>query len=252
MKQGFAWSVALVLALGGQAHGQGKVYTVGKDGVKIEGEVDGTDNKVNIRPDATKDESHPLPAKMYSVKLKAGTNFRMRMESTDFDSVLVVQDPDGKQVSWDDDSGGGLNSQLDFQPAKDGTYKVYAASLKGQGKFTLTVRQAEAPKAAEVGKGLRATGKLGGNMKLAIHLVRLVEGKTYQIDMKSADAKALDPFLALINPGGQHVAHDDDSGGDLNARLVFRAPLTGTYRIVATSFMGRGNGDYTLEVREKE
>src|SRR5260370_28044109 len=65
----------------------------------------------------------------------------MGMMSEDPDAFLVVQDAGGKQLVFDDDSGGNLNAKLDFTPPADGTYKVFAASLKGTGKFVLTVRQ---------------------------------------------------------------------------------------------------------------
>ena len=43
---------------------------------------------------------------------------------------------------------------------------------------------------------------------------------------------------------------DDDDGGELNARITFRADQDGTYRIHATSFCNRGVGVFTLTVRE--
>ena len=73
------------------------------------------------------------------------------MDSKEIDSVLVVQNEAGRQLAWDDDSGGGLNSLLTLDVLKDGTYKVYAASLKGFGNFTLKVQEAGAITRREVG-----------------------------------------------------------------------------------------------------
>ena len=56
-----------------------------------------------------------------------------------------------------------------------------------------------------------------------------------------------DPFLGLVDPGGQTVATDDDSGSGLNASIVGELPVGGTYTIVASTFDG-GNGSYTLGV----
>ena len=81
--------------------------------------------------------------------------------------------------------------------------------------------------------------------------MKLAEGKTYVIDMTSPDQKALDPYLRLQDAAGKQLAFDDDSGGGLNARITFRAPATGTYRIVATSFANAGRGEFTLMVREQ-
>jgi thiol-disulfide isomerase/thioredoxin len=76
--------------------------------------------------------------------------------------------------------------------------------------------------------------------------VKLMEGKTYQIDMKSKD---VDSFLRLEDPAGQQVAEDDDSGGFPDARIVYKAAKTGDYKIVATTF-GGGTGKFTLTVVE--
>jgi serine protease Do len=265
MHRTVAWPAALALALAcltGRAHGQAdKVYSVGKDGLKIEGTVEATDKKVEIE---VKDKRGSLPAKLYPVKLTGGVKYRILMSSDALDAFLVLQDAAGKQLAFDDDSGGGskgLDAQIDFTAPKDGTYKIYAAALQGTGKFILTVRptggdkkeKEGAGKVQEVGKdGLRITGKLGEGVKERVYQVKLVEGKTYVIDMISADQKSLDPYLRLLDATGKKLEEDDDGGEGLNARITFRATATGTYQIVATSFGGRGLGEFTLEVRAKE
>jgi hypothetical protein len=254
---------------GGGKPAEGKVYTIGKDGLKIEGKVEATDKRVNVRPPNI-DKDFPMPAKLYQVKMNAGTKYEIIMRSDDFDSFLVIQDAGGKQLAFDDDSGKGntgLDAKLDFAPQAGGTYKVFAASLKGTGKFILTIRtqggggaeKKEEKKEETKGDGVREVGKDGlsfkGTLDAAnknrVYQVKLVEGKTYVIDMTSPDTKALDPFLRLQDATGKQLAQDDDSGGGLNARIIFRAPATGTYRIVATSFLDAGRGEFNLTVREQ-
>lgn len=70
--------------------------------------------------------------------------------------------------------------------------------------------------------------------------------------MTSPDTKTLDPYLFLKDANGKVLAEDDDSGGFPNARITFTATKTGTYHIVASSFEGRGNGEFTLIMRENE
>jgi len=102
----------------------------------------------------------------------------------------------------------------------------------------------------EVGAGLELMGQLNAQTPTLAYQVRFVAGKTYLIDMVSPDQKALDPYLFLHDAAGKKLAEDDDSGGGLNARIVFRAEKDGTYRIRATTF-NAGRGAFTLAVREQ-
>jgi len=70
-------------------------------------------------------------------------------------------------------------------------------------------------------------------------------GQTYTLDLTSP----WDKYLRLENARGEQLAQDDDSGGNLNARIVFRAPEDGWYRIIVTSYAPRASGNYTLRVR---
>jgi hypothetical protein len=82
--------------------------------------------------------------------------------------------------------------------------------------------------------------------------INLTAGKTYQIDMRS---EVIDPYLRLEDPDGTEVAHDDDGGGDLNARIVYSCPQSGAYRVIATTFTSKSfrgrqpTGPFTLTVR---
>jgi hypothetical protein len=80
-----------------------------------------------------------------------------------------------------------------------------------------------------------------------IYLVKLQAGKTYQIDHQS---RAFDAYLRLENAQGAQLAADDDGGGNLDARIVFRCPADGTYRIIATSLAG-GTGEFVLTIQQK-
>jgi thiol-disulfide isomerase/thioredoxin len=72
--------------------------------------------------------------------------------------------------------------------------------------------------------------------------VKFEAGKTYRIDMIS---KEVDSFLRLLNPDGNEVASDDDSGGQRNARIVYKVDQAGDYKIIATTF-GQPTGPFKL------
>lgn len=80
--------------------------------------------------------------------------------------------------------------------------------------------------------------------------VRLAAGKTYVIDLKKTPGSMLDPFLRLETAKGVPLAQDDDSGGQLDARIVYRPTVAGTFRIVVTSFAPNQLGEYLLSLSE--
>jgi WD40 repeat protein len=197
----------------------------------------------------------------------------------------VAFSPDGKNLV----SGGGFGDQLGEVKIWDAATGQERASLKGNLEMAVSVafsedgrtvaactqdhrlvlwdlsdeRESEIKvhevgkdqiKVHEVGKGLQIDGKLERGKGSIIYHVRMREGKTYVIDMLTADpdSLALDPFLRLLNAFGKVLAEDDDGGEGLNARITFRAPATGIYQIEATSDDGRGVGNFVLKVKEKQ
>lgn len=78
------------------------------------------------------------------------------------------------------------------------------------------------------------------------------EGDFVSINMTAvADDFSLDPYLEIIAPDGTTLDQDDDSGGNFNAFIeLLRIPTTGTYVIIATSFGGSNQGDYTLSLTQ--
>ncbi len=76
--------------------------------------------------------------------------------------------------------------------------------------------------------------------------VTLQAGTTYTIDLASDD---FDSYLLLVDRNGRVLAEDDDSGGGLDARIVWRPRVTGTYTIIVTTFNPGERGEYSLTVR---
>jgi S1-C subfamily serine protease len=79
----------------------------------------------------------------------------------------------------------------------------------------------------------------------------LVPTSCYTIDMTGGDPKKpFDPFLRLEESTGKDLTEDDDGGGNMNARIVFRPERAGTYRIVASTFDPKQTGPFKLSIRE--
>jgi non-specific serine/threonine protein kinase/serine/threonine-protein kinase len=126
---------------------------------------------------------------------------------------------------------------------QDEARKWTAVVLTLEGKLIETVHNVE--------KELTFKGELETATPALIYRVRLRAGVTYVMDMVSPDPKALDPYLVLQDADRKTLAEDDDPVGNLNARITFRAPADGIYRLRATSF-GAGRGPFTLTVRAKD
>jgi S1-C subfamily serine protease len=70
-------------------------------------------------------------------------------------------------------------------------------------------------------------------------------GQQIEIDMTSSE---VDPYLILLGPDGQDLAHDDDGGGGSNARLVTALPADGIYTVLANSYRAGETGHYNIRL----
>ena len=72
-------------------------------------------------------------------------------------------------------------------------------------------------------------------------------GQRLVVAMLSGD---VDAYLRVVQPDGNIVALDDDSGGGTDARVEFEVPATGDYLIVATTFSSGEQGSYQIHLYE--
>src|SRR5262249_20257828 len=67
--------------------------------------------------------------KTHPVKLAAGKVYQIDLKSTDFDAFLRLESADGKELAYDDDSGGGSTGQdarIVYAAKQDGDYRIIA------------------------------------------------------------------------------------------------------------------------------
>jgi hypothetical protein len=213
-----------------------------------------------LKSEDSKDRGRQQPCKVFTVELENGRGYRIDMTSKEIDSYLRLEDPAGKELAKDDDSGGLLNARINFQCRTAGAYRIVCTTFGGgTGSFVLTVREIANAKAVALNlkdgvatidgtlAGSDATDAVRTASASKTFTIRLAKGKSYRIDMRSKD---VDPYLRIEDSAGKELAHDDDSGGDRNARIEFACPEAGEYRILATTYRG-GTGRFTLTVNEK-
>jgi peroxiredoxin len=83
------------------------------------------------------------------------------------------------------------------------------------------------------------------NTPCKIHVVSLKKGQGYTIDMIGM---GFDAYLRLEDNAGKQLAEDDDSGGNLNAQIIFNCTKDGDYKIYCTC-VGNGSGKYILIIK---
>ena len=81
----------------------------------------------------------------YHVRITRGQRVQVAMNSDEFDTYLMVAQPDGSEAAQNDDCPeppGTLNSCVDFVAPTSGRYRVIANAYdaSGRGAYTLTIR----------------------------------------------------------------------------------------------------------------
>lgn len=222
-----------------------------------------------VRPDGSY-------ADTYVYNGRAGEQITVTLRSSAFDAWLVVDDPNGPMREHDDDSAGGLNSQLTVTLPHNGQYLIVANSVDegATGQYSLSVesgggRVAEQDDDATGGGGgdlddidLSRAPRIATGQTLSGVLTRndfLRSDNTYAdpyvyygrageqitVTMRSS---AFDSWLVVQEPGGSLNEHDDDSGGGNDSQLTLTLPRTGRYLIAANSVGQRATGAYTISV----
>jgi hypothetical protein len=195
------------------------------------------------------------PEQVHLLKLQGGQAYAIELGGADPKAHLLIQDQGGRPINYD-------FAHKIFKPAQDGTYRFQVTTQPGiAGKYLLGVKplaidQILPPGVHLVGPGgLAITDSLNQNdpndkvrgTPCKIFQVKFDAGKTYTIDMMS---RQMDSYLRLEDANGRPLAEDDDSGGNLNARIRFPAVEEGVYRIITTT-CGGGFGGFTMKVVEQ-
>jgi hypothetical protein len=184
----------------------------------------------------------------------------MNAQNDSFDTYLELNGPDGRQLTYDDDGGGNLNSLIsNFRLPATGTYTILAHgySDSASGAYTISLsRGVEIPTPIPGTQTPTGGGTIGIGSAVSGYLVEGGEdqwtfsgtaGVSVTIRMSSTE---LDSYLELYDPGGALLTEDDDGAGYPNAQIAGSVlPTTGTYRIVARSFGHYGSGGYTLSLQ---
>ena len=209
----------------------------------------------------------------YLLTVRGGERVRIAMQSTEFDTYILVRGP-GVSEDNDDAPGQGTNSEVTLTFPQAGQYTIGATSYApGEtGRYALQVLPAGAaapqpvqPQAQQVQQvqqgaasapgrqAIRAGQQVTGSLAAGDGQIQSGEyadiyefdgaaGQQVRITMQSSQ---FDTYLMLR---GQGVVQDNDDapGQGTNSELVYTLPAAGRYAIYATSYQPGETGQYTL------
>lgn len=203
----------------------------------------------------------------YGFSLAEGERAQFIGRSDDFDTFLVVAQPDGAGgyafLTYDDDGlgDGTTNSRLIFTAEETGEYELWVMPYDpaGLGSYTLESRAlGPSPEPRPIGLGDGVEGRLEEGdgitwegMNFDGFTFEGVAGQRVRIEMRSQD---FDTYLLL----GQHtpeglisIGEDDDGLGEgTDSRLSYTLPEAGTYEVWATSYAAAETGAYSLSMTD--
>ena len=170
------------------------------------------------------------------------------------DSYLELRDSDGRELASNDDHGDSPASRIVWKAPESGDYYLLVRGYgSGTGSYTLTVAHTtivddhgddvDSATTAAVGAPVEGVVDYAGDVDYFRFTAE--EGQLYQIDV--ALGTLGDSRLELQNSDGWGLAYNDDHGGSSASRIVWEAPASGNYYLVASGF-GAATGSYTLTV----
>lgn len=195
---------------------------------------------------------HEATADGFQLSVPTPTGLSIDLSSTAFHGLVVVTDADLNVLWWDADHEGDGHTQIRRRfPA--GEYLVWISGLdpSSSGAYELSLAEVEivlCPVVGDLEPGQAASGTLsGGDCEVDggysdPWLLSLAAETTVRLDLTSGQ---FDAFLIVEDEQGNVINWDDDSGGELNARLVHTF-AAGEYRVVATSWAPGETGSYQL------
>ncbi|MGE0740107.1 MAG: pre-peptidase C-terminal domain-containing protein [Hyphomonadaceae bacterium] len=192
-----------------------------------------------------------------------GQRVTIDMQSSQFDTYLILTAPNGEQQDNDDVSEGNVNSRIEVILPEDGEYGVHATSYQpGEtGAYSLNISIADdsgraIAEAPEAGGGLRLNRTTSGRLENGDQTLRSGEfadtytfrgqaGQRISVDMSSSE---IDSYLIVVSPSGEQQDNDDAGAGIRDSRVDLTLSESGDYRIVATSYAPGESGGYSLRV----
>ncbi len=187
----------------------------------------------------------------YEIECPMGELVMAQVNSDNFDTYLIVEDPQRSRDENDDFDGSTSVSRVESNTFDAGTYRIGVSSFdKGEsGEYDLMISRGPGYVPTMVEQSLELSAdfdgtevEAAGNGFIDGYAFHAEAGSTVIVDMSSDE---LDTFLKIKGPDGLSE-ENDDVAGNTNSRLAFRVDVAGTYYITATTFANGEIGSYSI------
>lgn len=182
---------------------------------------------------------------------------RVTRTSGNLDGWLKLVDNSGRELTFDDDSGGSQNPMIRYRLPRSDRYYIHVSSYRwasmGDYRLDLCVETNDSggsdwcSNANALANGQVKTGTVS---YLTDHVMTYcfsgIRDEWVTIRMSKAGGGDLDPLVRLRLANG-HVVADDDSGYGLNSMLVARLTASSWFAVEATRYAGSGAFHLVLE-----
>ena len=182
---------------------------------------------------------------VHEVKVSSPSLLRVRLNSDDFDSYLIVKTPDGLELTNDDHQG--RNSYVEVIAETPGTYIIWASSFiqEAEGAYTLLIDMSQSVSVE------RTEGRLDPrDMQLPkgeyvdVHKRTISSSNNFTVRLV---CYGFDGFLVVTSPSGE--VHRNDDADDLRtSRVSDLVPEAGEWTLHVTTSMASEMGAYDLEI----
>ncbi|MEQ8677099.1 MAG: pre-peptidase C-terminal domain-containing protein [Aggregatilineales bacterium] len=186
----------------------------------------------------------------YTFSGTSGDVVTISLDSNDFDTYLELF-RSGRQVTFDDDGGSGLNSMIsNFTLPSTDTYTIRVRAFNNRsfsGDYTLTLTENGNTSTSNV---INYNQSLSRTTRSTTGIDYIFSGTSGDVVTISLDSSDFDTYLELFRNGRQ-VTFDDDGGSGLNSMISnFTLPSTDTYTIRVRAFNNRSfSGTFTLSLQ---
>lgn len=153
------------------------------------------------------------------------------------DPYLELKDQSGREIAYDDDGAGDLDSLIAIELDGGAEYTIIAGFYGdgAQGGYTLSAQPAMVIPGA--GGSVLVQGTTGYSF---------TPNESGPWEMRTYDNED-DPYLMLLDVRGGYITSDDDGGEGYNAHIAQHLDAGTTYCIIARNYDG-SNGSFTLTV----